>query len=95
MTSKQRAKLRSLANAEQVILQVGKSGVGDNLIKQAGEALEARELVKGSVLEASALTPAEAAAQISDATGAEVVQVIGRKFVLYRANSKKPVIKLD
>ncbi|MBQ3140326.1 MAG: YhbY family RNA-binding protein [Clostridia bacterium] len=94
MTSKQRAKLRSLASAEQTILHVGKGDIGENLITQAADALAKRELIKGTVLEASSLDVRDAANQLAEATGAEVVQVIGRKFVLYKRNEKEPVIQL-
>ena len=67
LTSKQRAQLRGLANSLDTILQVGKDGIGDNLIKQADDALEARELIKGRVLENNieydARTAAEALAK--------------------------------
>ena len=94
MTSKQRAKLRSLASTEQTILHVGKGDIGENLITQAADALAKRELIKGTVLEASSLDVKDAANQLAEATGAEVVQVIGRKFVLYKRNEKEPVIQL-
>ena len=61
LTSKQRAQLRGLANSIDTILHVGKDGLGDNLVKQADDALEARELIKGRVLENAMLTPREAA----------------------------------
>ena len=61
LTSKQRAQLRSLANSIDTILIVGKDGIGNNLVKQANDALEARELIKGRVLENSLLSPREAA----------------------------------
>ena len=89
LTSKQRAQLRSLANGIDTILIVGKDGIGDNLVKQANDALEARELIKGRVLENSMLTPREAAEQLAPLTRSEVVQVIGTKFVLYRESHKK------
>ena len=57
LTSKQRAQLRGLANGLDTILQIGKEGIGDNLVQQANEALEARELIKGRVLESAMLTP--------------------------------------
>ena len=57
LTSKQRAQLRGLANSIDTILIVGKEGIGDNLVKQANDALEARELIKGKVLENSLLSP--------------------------------------
>lgn len=89
LTSKQRAQLRGLANDIDTIVQVGKDGIGDNLIKQVNDALEARELIKGRVLENSMLTAREAAEELAVATRSEVVQVIGTKFVLYRPSHKK------
>lgn len=89
LTSKQRAQLRGLANGIGTILHVGKDGLGDNLIKQADDALEARELIKGKVLENSMLTAREAAEDLAKATRSEVVQVIGTKFVLYRQSRNK------
>ena len=89
LTSKQRAQLRSLANSIDTIVHVGKDGLGENLVKQADDALEARELIKGKVLENSMLTAREAAEELADATRSEVVQVIGTKFVLYRPSHKK------
>ena len=89
LTSKQRAQLRGLANGIATILHVGKDGLGDNLIKQADDALEARELIKGKVLENSMLTAREAAEDLAKATRSEVVQVIGTKFVLYRQSHNK------
>ena len=95
LTSKQRAKLRGLANPIETILQVGKGGVADPLIKQVDEALTARELIKLRVLETSPAPVREIAGQLAEAAGADVVQVIGTRFVLYRKNPKKPVIELD
>ena len=89
LTSKQRAQLRSLANSIDTIVHVGKDGLGENLVKQADDALEARELIKGKVLENSMLTAREAAEELAAATRSEVVQVIGTKFVLYRPSHKK------
>lgn len=89
LTSKQRAQLRGLANGIDTILQVGKDGIGENLVKQVNDALEARELVKGRVLENSMLTPREAAEELAVKARAEVVQVIGTKFVLYRQSHRK------
>ena len=89
LTSKQRAQLRGLANSIDTILIVGKDGIGDNLVKQADDALEARELIKGKVLENCMLTSREAAEELAKATRSEVVQVIGTKFVLYRPTHNK------
>ena len=90
LTSKQRAQLRGLANSIDTILIVGKDGIGDNLVKQANDALEARELIKGRVLENSMYTAREAAEELKVAARCEVVQVIGTKFVLYRESHSKP-----
>ena len=89
LTSKQRAQLRGLANGIDTILIVGKDGVGDNLVKQANDALEARELIKGKVLDNSLMSAREAAEALAPLTRSEVVQVIGTKFVLYRPSHKK------
>lgn len=89
LSSKQRAQLRGLANSIDTILHVGKDGLGENLVKQADDALEARELIKGRVLENSMFTPREAAEALARATRSEVVQVIGTKFVLYRQSHNK------
>jgi len=94
LTSKQRAKLKSIAASTETILQVGKGGVGDQLVKQVDDALTARELVKLHVLDSAPEEPAELAQALAEATGSEVVQVIGRRLVLYRRNPKKPVIQL-
>ena len=90
LTSKQRAQLRSMANELDTIIHIGKDGVGENLVKQADDALEARELIKGKVLENSPLSPREGAEELAAATRSEVVQVIGTKFVLYRETHSKP-----
>lgn len=84
MTSKERARLRGLANGIETVLQIGKDGIGENLIRQADVTLEARELIKGRALESCPNSPREAAEALAAATGSEVIQVIGSKFVLYR-----------
>ena len=94
ITSKQRAQLRSLAAAEDTIIQVGKGGITENLIASVEAALKARELVKGKVLENSMLSAREACDQLAEACRAEQVQVIGTKFVLYKRNEKEPKIEL-
>ena len=94
LTSKQRAVLRGMANSMDTIFQVGKGGISDTLVAQTDDALRARELIKLRVLENSGYTAREAAEQLADQTGSEVVQVIGSRFVLYRRNPKKPVIDL-
>lgn len=94
LNSRQRAQLRGLANQLDTIFQVGKSGIGDQLIKQVSEALEARELIKLRVLETSPVTSREAADEIAKATGADVVQVIGYRFVLYKESEEHKAIVL-
>ena len=94
MDSKTRAKLRSLANPIEAILQVGKNGLGDALQKQVDDALTAREMIKLTVLETCPETPREMAAALAAATGAEVVQVVGRKVTLYRKNPEKAILDL-
>ena len=89
LNSKQRAQLRGLANGIDTILHIGKDGVGPNLVKQADDALEARELIKGRVLENSLLSPREGAEELARATRSEVVQVIGTRFVLYQETHSK------
>jgi len=84
LTSKQRAQLRGMANGLDTIVQIGKDGIGDNLVQQANEALEARELIKCRVLESAMLTAREA-----KRTRSEGVQVIGTKFVLYRESHSR------
>ena len=94
LTGKQRAYLRSLAQREEAILQVGKAGVTEPVVVQTEEALAARELVKGKVLENCPYTAAEAQQALCQACGAEGVQVIGKVFVLYkkRADGAKIVL---
>lgn len=95
LTSKQRAYLRGLAVKEDTILMVGKSGMSPEIVKQANDALEKRELIKGRVLpESSPVSPREAAEDLAEKTGADVVQVIGSRFVLYRRRKKDPQIVL-
>lgn len=94
LTSKQRAYLRSLASTEPAIMQVGKSGIGENLIKTVSDALEARELIKLSVLENSGEEAREVAEALAEATQAEVVGVVGKKVILYRESEKKKRIEL-
>ena len=94
LTSKQRAYLRSLASNEPAIMQIGKSGVGENLIKTVSDALEARELIKLSVLENSGEEAREVAEALAEATGADVVGVVGKKVILYRESEKKKSIEL-
>ena len=89
LTSKQRAQLRGLANSIDTIVHIGKDGLGENLVKQADDALEARELIKCRVLENAMLTAREACQELAKLTRSEGVQVIGTKFVLYRESHSR------
>ena len=95
MTSKDRAKLRSLASTEPTILQVGKGGINENLITQVENALKARELIKLSVLENSDYSPMDAAEELAEATGSVVVSTIGSRFVLYKKKEKDSKIGIN
>lgn len=94
LTSKQRAYLRGLASVEPAIMQVGKGGIGENLIKTVSDALEARELIKLTVLENSGEAAREVAEALASATAADVVGVIGKKIILYRESEKNKRIEL-
>ena len=94
LTSKQRAQLRGMAMELDTIVQVGKGGINDALVASVNDALRARELIKGRVLENSMLTAREACDQLSELCKAEQVQVIGTKFVLYKRNEKNPRIDI-
>ncbi len=93
LTSKQRAKLRSLASQEDTLFQLGKEGVTEHFIQAVEAALAARELIKFRVLENAMVDLRAAAEEVAAATGSVVVTVIGRKIVLYRP-AEKPVIQL-
>ena len=94
MTTKQRAYLKSLAMEQNAIFSVGKSAVTPEMVTSISDALEARELIKNSVLNNCAEDPKAIAETLAGRTRSEVVQVIGKKIVLYRANSEKPKILL-
>lgn len=94
LTSKQRAYLRSLAMSEDTIIIIGKGGITENVITQVRDALKARELVKGKVLETSLLSAREACEELAEVCKAQQVQSIGSKFVLYKRNETDPKIEL-
>ncbi|HHV29223.1 MAG TPA: ribosome assembly RNA-binding protein YhbY [Clostridium sp.] len=93
LTGKQRSYLRSLANSIEPIFQVGKGGINDNMIKQFNEALEARELIKVTVLKNAMVETKEVCNEAASLAGAEVVQVIGNKFVLYKESKENRLIE--
>ncbi len=94
LNSRQRAQLRGLANSLDAIFQVGKNGLNEQLYIEVDKALEARELIKLRVLETSPVTSREAADTIAENTGADVVQVIGSRFVLYKESRENKTIVL-
>ena len=95
LTSKQRAQLRGIANSLDTIVHIGKDGINSNLVKQANDALEAREIIKCKVLENSMLTAREACGELARFTRSEEVQVIGTKFVLYRQHYDKSMRRIE
>ena len=94
LTGKQRAALRSLCNTLQPVLYIGKDGVTEATVKEAYDALEARELIKCSLNESAPITAREACGELCEKLGAAPVQCIGRKFSIYRRNEKEPKIQL-
>lgn len=94
LNSKQRAALRSMAAHIQPIMQIGKGGISENLAKTVSDALEARELIKLSVLENCDYTTRDMAEELAEATCSEVVAVIGRRIVLYRESKTKKRIEI-
>ena len=94
LNSKQRAYLRSLASNLDTIFQIGKAGITEETCTQIFNALEAREVIKARVLDNSGYTAKEAAEEIADAVGCDVVACVGTKFVLYKESTKKKRIEL-
>ena len=94
LTGKQKRFLRSMGNEMDPILQVGKSGVTETVVTQTNETLEVRELIKCRTLQNSPEEPKAVAAELAEQTGAELVQVIGRNFLLFKQSKDKPVIVL-
>ncbi len=94
ISSKNRAYLRSLSQHLDTIFQIGKGGISEETVKQIENALEARELIKARVLENSGYTAKEAANEIAEEIGCDVVSCVGSKFVLYKESKKKKRIEL-
>jgi RNA-binding protein len=93
MTSKERSELKAKAQTADTIIIIGKGGLTDEIVKSAESAIAVRELIKGKTLETCPVATETTAAQIAEKIGAEVVQVIGSKFVLFRENTEKKVKK--
>ncbi|WLR49915.1 ribosome assembly RNA-binding protein YhbY [Bacillus tianshenii] len=94
LTGKQKRYLRSKAHHLNPIFQVGKGGVNENMVVQIEEALEARELIKVSVLQNCEYDRKEVAEELSNGADAELVQVIGNVIVLYKESEENKQIKL-
>lgn len=95
ITSKQRSKLRSIASTASSITQIGKGGVTDNLLKTLSDALEARELIKVTVLDTAEEDARNLAENIADLLGAIPVAVIGKKAIFYRRSSRENFVHLE
>ncbi len=89
LTSKERADLRAEANTLETTLMVGKGGVTESVVSEAATQLEARELVKGRVLESALMSAREVSDALCEALGADGVQCVGSKFVIYKKSEKK------
>lgn len=94
LTGKQRAALRAMANTLQPVFQIGKGNINENFVEQIDGVLETRELIKISILETADVTARDASDMLCEALGAEPVQCIGRKLVLYRASRENPRIEI-
>lgn len=96
MTTKQRAALRSMCNTMEPVLQIGKDGITDNVVKQCWDALEARELIKVNVQKnAPYMNAREACTELCERVHAEPVQCIGSRFSIYRQARENSKIKLE
>ena len=95
MTGKQRAQLRAMANTIDTILYIGKDGITDHTVKECYDALEARELIKGCVQQGAPIDAREALTELCEKTGAEPIQQIGRRFVMYRPSRENPRIVIE
>lgn len=95
MTTKQRARLRSMGTALEPVLHIGKDGITDNLAKQAWDALEARELIKVTVQKNAPFDAREACETLCERVHAEPIQVIGSRFVIYRQAREDSKIKIE
>lgn len=91
LTKKQTKQLRALANSLKPLFYVGKNDLTEAAIKQADETIEKHELIKCAVQDGSELTAEEAAEQLAEQLGADVVQTIGNRFVIYRRSKRDDV----
>ncbi len=95
MTGKQRAALRKMANSLETIIYIGKDGITDSVLKEVYDALEARELIKGCVQQGAPIDAKSALTALCERTGAEPIQFIGRRFVMFRPSRENPRITIE
>lgn len=95
LTSKQRSKLKALASNISPVGQVGKEGIGENMLKSFSDCLDARELIKINILENADGGPKAIGCELAERLGAECVIVIGRKAVLYRRSPRKDIVHIE
>ena len=95
MTGKERARLRAMANPLETILYIGKEGITEHTVQETEDALEARELIKGCVQQGAPVSAREALEILCERTGAEPIQQIGRRFVMYRPSRENPRIAVQ
>lgn len=95
MTGKQRAALRAMANTLETIIYIGREGITDSVVKEVYDALEARELIKGCVQQGAPVDAKSALTVLCEKTGAEPIQFIGRRFVMYRPSRENPKIVIE
>ena len=94
ITSKQRSKLRSMANTLEPLCHIGKGGISDSVVKQLDELLELKELVKVNILKSALLDTKQVCSQLAERLSTEPVQSIGSRFVLYRESVDNKTIEL-
>ena len=94
MITSKHAALRSQSNGMETIFQIGKGGISDMLVQQVEDALKAREMIKLRVLESAPVFAREAAQELAEKCGAEIVQVIGSRFILFKRNPEKPIYEM-
>lgn len=88
LTNKEKSYLRGLAQTKRALFQIGKDGITPNMVRSVSDSLEAHELVKIALLKTCGDDVRQAALDMSGATSSEIVQIIGRTFVLYRRSKK-------
>lgn len=93
LTGKARTRLRALAHGLDPVVQVGRQGLSESVLKEIGHALQAHELIKVKVSADCPVSPAEAQKPLEEATESQVVQIIGRMLVVYRRRPERPKVE--